>query len=104
MNKSELVAAIAERTETTKAAAEEALRATIEVISEQLAGGEQITLIGFGTFKVAKREARKGRNPQTGKEIDIPEKNVVKFSPGKALDESVNVAPKPKKKASCKKC
>ena len=97
MNKSELVAAIAERTGTTKVAAEEALKATIEVISEQLASGDTITLIGFGTFKVAKREARTGRNPQTGESLDIPEKNVVKFSPGKALEEGVNCA-----KSSCK--
>jgi len=103
MNKSELVAAIAEKTQTTKTAAEEALKATIEVISEQLACGEQITLIGFGNFKVTRREARKGRNPQTGKEIDIPAKNVIKFSPGKALEEAAN-APKATKKKAGKKC
>ena len=101
MNKAELVAAISEKTGTTKAAAEEALKATIEVISEQLSCGDTITLIGFGTFKVTKREARTGRNPQTGASIAIPEKNVVKFSPGKSLEESIN-ASKPKKKG-CKK-
>ena len=102
MNKAELVAAIAEKTDMTKAAAEEALKATIEVISDQLACGDAITLIGFGTFKVARREARTGRNPQTGASIDIPEKNVVKFSPGKSLEESVNSAKMAKKKG-CKK-
>ena len=103
MNKSELVAAIAERTETTKAAAELALKTTLEVISEELASGGEITLIGFGTFKVTKREAREGRNPQTGEKMKIAAKNAVKFKPGKSLDEGVNNA-KPKKKAACKKC
>lgn len=73
----------------TKAKSEAALDATIEAITECLAGGDSITLTGFGSFKVAKRAARKGRNPRTGKEIQIPPCSVVKFTPGKNLKESV---------------
>jgi nucleoid DNA-binding protein len=103
MNKSELISAIAEKAGLTKVNAEEALKATIEAISEELVNGGVITLVGFGTFKTGKREARTGRNPRTGEALEIPAKTVVKFSSGKTLEESVNAKPEPKKKASCKK-
>jgi len=89
MNKSELVSAIASDAGISKADAEKALNACTESIKKALAGGGNVQLIGFGTFSVSERSARTGRNPQTGKEIQIPAKKVVKFKPGKALDESV---------------
>lgn len=73
----------------TKAKSEAALDATIQAITECLAAGDSITLTGFGSFKVAKRAPRKGRNPRTGMEIDIPASNVVKFTPGKNLKDAV---------------
>ena len=105
MNKSDLIAAIAEKTGSTKIAAEESLKATLETLSEQLQQGETITLIGFGTFSVVDREARIGRNPQTGEEIKIAAKKVVKFKPGKAMEELVNTGKSKKAvpKSSCKK-
>ena len=90
MNKSQLVDAVASGTGLTKAAAEKAVRSTIEAISGELSKGGEIRLIGFGTFSVAQRAARKGINLQTGKPIKIPAKKVAKFKPGKALAESVN--------------
>ncbi|MBS2100958.1 HU family DNA-binding protein [Carboxylicivirga linearis] len=90
MNKSELVSAIAEASGLTKADSEKALNATTEAIKGALAKGESIQLIGFGTFSISERSARTGRNPQTGKEIQIAAKKVAKFKPGKALDEAVN--------------
>ncbi len=90
MNKSELVSAIAEASGLTKADSEKALNATTEAIKSALAKGESIQLIGFGTFSISERSARTGRNPQTGKEIQIAAKKVAKFKPGKALDEVVN--------------
>ncbi len=90
MNKSELVSAIAEASGLTKADSEKALNATTEAIKSALAKGESIQLIGFGTFSISERSARTGRNPQTGKEIQIAAKKVAKFKAGKALDESVN--------------
>lgn len=95
MNKTELVAAIAEKTELSKKDSEKALKAFVEVVSEQLKKGEKIQLVGFGTFEVAKRAARTGKNPQTGKEIKIPASKAPKFKAGKALKEAVN---KPSKK------
>ena len=89
MNKKELVENIAGAADISKAAAEKALNGTLLAIAETLKGGDKVTLVGFGTFSVSKREARKGRNPQTGKTIDIPEKNVAKFKVGKKLDEAV---------------
>ena len=68
----------------------EALNATTEAIKNALAKGESIQLIGFGTFSISERSARTGRNPQTGKEIQIAAKKVAKFKPGKALDEAIN--------------
>lgn len=89
MNKQELVAAIAAGSGLTKVDSEKALSATIEAITGALGKGESIQLIGFGTFSISDRAARTGRNPQTGKEIQIAAKKVVKFKTGKALDEAV---------------
>ncbi|MBN2729144.1 MAG: HU family DNA-binding protein [Bacteroidales bacterium] len=89
MNKSELVSAIASDAGISKSDAEKALNACTESIKKALASGDGVQLIGFGTFSISERSARTGRNPQTGKEIQIPAKKVVKFKPGKALDESV---------------
>ena len=90
MNKQELVSAIAEKAELTKADGKKAVNAMVEAIKESLAKGEDTQLIGFGTFSVSERAARTGRNPQTGKEIQIAAKKVVKFKAGKAIDEAVN--------------
>ncbi len=89
MNKAELIDAMAEKGELTKADAKKALDAFIESTQETLKSGEKLTLIGFGTFEVSERSARTGRNPQTGKEIQIPAKKVVKFKAGSELAGSV---------------
>jgi DNA-binding protein HU-beta len=99
MNKSELVSKVAESTGFTKVATEKTLKSVLDVIGKALANDEGVTLIGFGSFSVATRAARTGRNPQTGKEIKIAEKKVVKFSVGKNLKDSVCI--KPKGKAGC---
>lgn len=85
MNKAELVNAMSEKTGMTKVGAKKALEAFMEVASDALHKGERISLVGFGTFATCNRPARKGRNPQTGKEILIPAKTVVKFKPGMEL-------------------
>ena len=90
MNKTELVANVAEKAGLSKKDAEKALGAVIESIEEALVEGDKIQLIGFGTFEVKGRKARKGRNPQTGKEIDIPASKSPVFKAGKALKDSVN--------------
>ena len=90
MNKTELVAAIAEKTELTKKDSEKALKAFIDVVTEELKKGEKVQLVGFGTFEVAKRNSRTGKNPQTGKAIKIPACKAPKFKAGKALKETVN--------------
>ena len=90
MNKTELVANVAEKAGLTKKDAEKALGAVIESIEEALVEGDKIQLIGFGTFEVKDRAARTGRNPQTGKEINIPASNTPVFKAGKALKDSVN--------------
>ena len=89
MNKSELIDAIAAAADLSKADAGRALDATIESISGALKKGDTVSLVGFGTFQVKERAAREGRNPQTGKEITIAAKNVVKFKPGAELNEKV---------------
>ena len=89
MNKADLIAKIAGDAGLSKTAAEKALNSAIDGISGALKKGDSVTLIGFGTFSISKRAARKGRNPQTGAEINIPAKNVVKFKSGKGLRESV---------------
>jgi DNA-binding protein HU-beta len=89
MNKTELVKAVAEQAELTQKDATKAVDALIETISETLAKEEKIQLIGFGTFEVRERSARKGRNPQTGEEIEIAASKVPAFKPGKELKEAV---------------
>ena len=89
MNKTELVKVVAEQAELTQKDAAKAVDALIETISETLAQGEKIQLIGFGTFEVRERSARKGRNPQTGEEIEIAASKVPAFKPGKELKEAV---------------
>ncbi len=90
MNKSELIAAIAAKTGDTKKDAEATLNAFISVVTEALAKGEKVQLVGFGSFEVRKRAARKGRNPQTKEEIKIPASKAPVFKAGKALKELVN--------------
>ena len=90
MNKTDLVAAIAEQAGLTKADANKAIDATINAITESVNKGSKVTIPGFATFEKSERAARKGRNPATGKEIDIPAKNVVKIKAGKALQDAVN--------------
>ena len=90
MNKQDLVSAMSEKSGLPKKVSEFAINSFVESISDALAKGEAVQLIGFGTFKVGKRNARKGRNPQTGKEIKIAAKKVAQFKAGKALSEKVN--------------
>ena len=90
MNKAELIEAIANTTKSTKADAGRNLDATIEAVAKALKKGDRISLVGFGSFSVAKRAARTGRNPQTGKEIKIAAKKVVKFKAGSELATNVN--------------
>ena len=90
MNKTELVAAIAEKTELTKKDAESALKAFTDVVAEELKKGEKIQLVGFGTFEVVDRPAREGRNPKTGETMKIAASKAPKFKAGKALKDVVN--------------
>ena len=90
MNKAELIAAIAAETGDTKKAAEAAVNAFVSVVTKSLAKGEKVQLVGFGSFDVRKRAARKGRNPQTGKEMKIAAKKAPVFKAGKALKDAVN--------------
>ena len=90
MNKGELIDAIASEAKTTKADAGRALEAFINVTSKTLKKGDRVALVGFGTFSVAKRAARNGRNPQTGKTIKIAAKKVAKFKAGSELATKVN--------------
>lgn len=90
MNKAELVAAIAEKTELSKKDSEKALKAFIDVVTEELTKGEKIQLVGFGTFEVAERAAREGRNPQSGEVMNIPASKAPKFKAGKALKDTIN--------------
>jgi DNA-binding protein HU-beta len=90
MNKNELVSAVAEKAELSKQQAAQAVDALFEVIEGALAKGDDIRLVGFGTFSVSHRAASKGRNPSTGAEVDIPARNVPKFAAGKGLKDSVN--------------
>ncbi len=89
MNKTELVNSVAEGTELSKKDASKAVDSTFDTIQDALAKGEKIQLIGFGNFEVRERAARKGRNPQTGMEIDIAASKVPAFKPGKALKDAV---------------
>jgi DNA-binding protein HU-beta len=90
MNKTELVAAIAEKSELSKKDAEKALKAFSDVVSEELAQGGKVQLVGFGTFEVSERAAREGRNPHTGETMPIPASKTPKFKAGKALKDLVN--------------
>ncbi|MCG6937964.1 MAG: HU family DNA-binding protein [Gammaproteobacteria bacterium] len=90
MNKTELTDAVAEAADLTKADAARAIDAVINTISDRLAAGEQVGVVGFGTFLVRQRAARTGRNPQTGAEINIAAATVPAFKPGKALKDAVN--------------
>jgi len=90
MNKSELIDAAAEKAGLTKADTERAFKAFIETITSTLKNGDQVTLIGFGTFLVRERKARQGRNPRTGETIQIKAANNPAFKAGKALKDAVN--------------
>ena len=90
MNKTELVAAMAEKTELSKKDAEKALKAFTDVVAEELKKGEKVQLVGFGTFEVAEREASEGRNPRTGETMTIAASKSPKFKAGKALKDSLN--------------
>ncbi|MDN5293005.1 MAG: DNA-binding protein HU-beta [Eubacteriales bacterium] len=94
MNKAELVSSVAEKASLTKKDAEKAVNAVFATIEEALAKGEKVQLVGFGTFEVRKRAARKGRNPQTGAEIKIPAAKVPAFKAGKALKDAVAASKK----------
>lgn len=90
MNKTELVAAIADKAGLQKKDAEKALAAFTEVVAETLKNGDKIQLVGFGTFEVSERAARTGRNPQTGEEMVIAASKAPKFKAGKALKDQLN--------------
>ena len=90
MKKVELVEAVAEKAGLTKADATRAIDATFEAITEALANGDKITLVGFGTFGISKRAAREGRNPRTGETVTIAARNAVSFKAGSALKDAVN--------------
>ena len=90
MNKAELIAAIAAKTGETKKGAEEVVNAFVSVVTDALVEGDKVQLVGFGSFEVRKRAARKGRNPQTKEEIKIPASKAPVFKAGKALKDLVN--------------
>ncbi len=90
MNKSELIDGMAEHAGITKAAAKKALESFLGNVEGSLKSGNRVSLVGFGSWSVSKRNAREGRNPQTGKTIKIAAKNVVKFKAGSDLADSVN--------------
>ena len=90
MNKSELIDAIAESADLSKASATRALDAVIDTVAGSLKSGEQVVLVGFGTFSVKDRAARTGRNPQTGAPIEIAAARIPSFKAGKALKDAVN--------------
>jgi DNA-binding protein HU-beta len=90
MNKSELIDAIAESADISKPSATRALEAVLDSVRDALSDGEQVSLVGFGTFSVKHRAARSGRNPQTGAELQIAASNVPSFKAGKALKDAVN--------------
>jgi len=89
MNKAQLIDAIAEKAGLTKADAKKALDAFVESTTDALKNGDRVALIGFGSFSVATRSARTGRNPQSGSPISIPARKVVKFKPGAELTDSI---------------
>ena len=90
MKKAELIAAMAEKAELSKKDSEKALKAFIDVVTDELVKGEKIQLVGFGTFEVSERPAREGRNPQTGETMEIKASKAPKFKAGKALKDIIN--------------
>lgn len=90
MNKAELIASVAEKSELTKKDAEKAVAALLATVEDALANGDKVQLVGFGTFEIRERAARKGRNPQTGEEINIAAAKVPVFKAGKALRDAVS--------------
>lgn len=90
MNKSDLIDSVANQTSISKAAASEALDAVLKGITDTLMTGDKVSLTGFGTFEVRHRQARMGRNPQTGAPVHVAARNVPAFKPGKAFKEAVN--------------
>lgn len=90
MNKTELVAAVAEQADISKKDAEKVLKAFVDVVTEEMKKGEKVQLVGFGTFEVSERAAREGRNPQTGKTMKIEACKAPKFKAGKALKDQIN--------------
>ncbi|MBQ2287667.1 MAG: HU family DNA-binding protein [Lachnospiraceae bacterium] len=91
MNKTELIAAIAEQAELSKKDAEKALKAFVDIVGEELKKGEKVQMVGFGTFELSERPERAGRNPQTGEVMQIAASKTPKFKAGKALKDLVNV-------------
>ncbi|MCF0157202.1 MULTISPECIES: HU family DNA-binding protein [Bacillota] len=98
MNKTELIASVAQKTELTKKDAEKAVKAVFDTIAEELATGGKVQVIGFGTFEIRERAAREGRNPQSGEVITIAASKSPAFKAGKGLKEQVNAAPAKKRK------
>ena len=90
MNKTEFIAAVAEKAEISKKDSDKALKAFVDVVAEQLKAGEKVQLVGFGTFEVSERAAREGRNPQTGETMTIAACKAPKFKAGKALKDAIN--------------
>ena len=90
MNKTEFIAAVAEKAEISKKDSEKALKAFVDVVAEQLKAGDKVQLVGFGTFEVSERAAREGRNPQTGEAMQIAASKSPKFKAGKALKDALN--------------
>ena len=90
MNKTELIAVVAEKAELSKKDAEKAIKAFTDAVSEELVKGGKIQLVGFGTFEVSERAAREGRNPQTGETMEIKASKTPKFKAGKALKDMMN--------------
>ena len=89
MNKTEFIAAVAEKAEISKKDSEKALKAFVDVVTEQLKAGDKVQLVGFGTFEVSERAAREGRNPQTGNTMTIAACKAPKFKAGKALKDGI---------------
>lgn len=98
MNKTELIAAVAEKAEVSKKDAEAVVKAALETVTATLAAGEKVQLIGFGTFETRERAARSGKNPRTGEAVKIKASKVPAFKAGAALKQAVNIKKKSKKK------
>ena len=90
MNKTELIAAVAEKAEISKKDAEKAVKAFTDAVAEELAKGGKVQLVGFGNFEVSERPAREGRNPRTGETMTIAASKTPKFKPGQALKDEIN--------------